>query len=87
MTIVWTLFHAPSRSSFTIIKGEAMVQRKKPTTKAGKKAKVKKVMKEFKNKELKSGKSNKTVKSRKQAIAIALSESGQSRKQMQKKRK
>ncbi len=41
-------------------------------TKAQKK--VKKVMHEYKAGKLKSGKSNKTVKSRKQAIAIGLSE-------------
>ncbi|BDC34708.1 hypothetical protein Noda2021_06660 [Candidatus Dependentiae bacterium Noda2021] len=45
-------------------------------TKYGKKtqAKVKKVMHEYKEGKLKSGKSNKPVKSRKQAIAIGLSE-------------
>ncbi len=44
--------------------------------KYGKKAeeKVKKVMHEFKEGKLKIGKSNKKVKSRKQAIAIGLSE-------------
>lgn len=36
--------------------------------------KVKKVMKEYKSGKLKIGKSNKKVKSRKQAIAIGLSE-------------
>ena len=36
--------------------------------------KVEKVMHEFKRGKLKSGRSNKTVKSRKQAIAIGLSE-------------
>jgi len=43
-------------------------------------AKVKKVMKEFKKGELNIGKSKKKVKSRKQAIAIALSEAGKSKK-------
>ena len=38
--------------------------------------KVKKVMKEFKKGKLKIGGSDKKVKSRKQAIAIALSEAG-----------
>ena len=42
--------------------------------------KVKKVMKEFKKGELNIGKSPKKVKSRKQAIAIALSEAGMSKK-------
>lgn len=44
--------------------------------KYGKKSqqKVKKVMKEYKSGKLKIGKSNKKVKSRKQAIAIGLSE-------------
>jgi len=41
-------------------------------------AKVKKVMHEYKEGELKSG-SGRKVKSRKQAIAIAMSESGQSK--------
>ena len=38
--------------------------------------KVAKVMREFKNRKLNIGKSKKKVKSRKQAIAIALSEAG-----------
>ena len=45
----------------------------------GGKKKVKKVMKEFKRGELNIGKSPKKVKSRKQAIAIALSEAGLSK--------
>ena len=44
-----------------------------------KKRKVKKVMHEFKRGTLKSG-GRRKVKSRKQAVAIAMSESGQSRK-------
>ena len=47
------------------------------STKAQKK--VKKVMKEFKRGEFNIGKSPKKVKSRKQAIAIALSEAGLSK--------
>jgi len=42
--------------------------------------KIKKVMKEYKKGELNIGKSPKKVKSRKQAIAIALSEAGMSKK-------
>jgi len=49
-------------------------------TSTGRKKKVGKVMEEFKHGELKSGGSGRKVKSRKQAIAIAMSESGQSRK-------
>jgi len=45
-----------------------------------KQKKVEKVMKEFKNKKLNIGKSKKKVKNRKQAIAIALSEAGMSKK-------
>jgi hypothetical protein len=41
--------------------------------------KVKKVMREFKKGELPIGKSKKKVKSRKQAIAIALSKAGKSK--------
>ena len=46
--------------------------------------KVGKVMREFKKGQLHSGKSGKIVKNPKQAIAIALSESGQARKPMAK---
>ena len=42
--------------------------------------KVAKVMKEFKKGQLNIGKSSKKVKSKKQAIAIALSEAGMSKK-------
>ena len=61
----------------------------KPKTKSGKKRKVKKVMEEFKEGSLKSGKGGKgdKVKSRKQAIAIALSESGQSLRKKSAKKK
>ena len=51
-----------------------------PKTKAGKIKKVSKVMREFKAGSLHSGKGGKVVKSPKQAIAIALSESGMSKK-------
>ena len=50
-----------------------------------KQAKVKKVMKEFKSGKLKSGGSGKKVKNKKQAIAIALSEAGLSKKNRKKK--
>ena len=54
---------------------------KKPTTKAGKMAKVGKVMKEFKTGKLHTGsKKGPVVTSRKQAIAISLSEAGMSKK-------
>ena len=58
---------------------------KKPITKAGKQAKVAKVMGEYKEGTLHAGRNPKgpkkapVVKSRKQAIAIALSQSGQSK--------
>jgi len=45
-----------------------------------KQAKVKKVMKEFKTGTLHSGKKGPVVKSRKQAVAIAMSEAGMSKK-------
>jgi len=54
-----------------------MTSMRKKMTKAQKK--VKKVMREFKKGELPIGKSKKKVKSRKQAIAIALSEAGKSK--------
>ena len=50
-------------------------------------AKVEKVMREFKSKTLYSGKGGPVVKSRKQAIAIALSEAGMSKKMGVKKPK
>ena len=49
-------------------------------------AKVKKVMKEFKQGKLKSGGSGKKVKNRKQAIAIALSDAGVSKKKRKARR-
>ena len=53
----------------------------KPKTKAGKMAKVGKVMHEYKAGELHSGsKSGPAVTSKKQAIAIAMSEAGMKRK-------
>jgi len=51
-----------------------------PKTKAGKQAKVKKVMDEWKGGTLHSGsKKGPVVRSQRQAVAIALSQSGQSR--------
>ena len=50
----------------------------KKKTKAQKK--VSKVMREFKKGELNIGKSSKKVKSKKQAVAIALSQAGKARK-------
>jgi len=61
--------------------------RKKPSTKKAKRIKVKKVMDEFKEGMLHSGsKKGPKVKSRKQAIAIALSEAGLSKKKGKKKK-
>jgi hypothetical protein len=59
---------------------------KKPTTKAGKAAKVAKVMGEYKRGTLKAGVNPKgpkkapIAKSRKQAVAIAMSQAGMSKK-------
>ena len=50
-----------------------------------KKTKVQKVLHEFKTGTLHSGKGGKVVKSRKQAIAIALSEAGKAKKKTSKK--
>ena len=52
----------------------------KPKTKAGKMAKVGKVMSEYGKGTLNIGKSPKKVTSQKQAVAIALSEAGMSKK-------
>ena len=54
--------------------------------KAEKKAKVAKVMREFKGGSLHSGKKGPVVKSKKQAVAIALSEAKMSKKKMGKKK-
>lgn len=64
-----------------------MVDKVKPKTKAGKNRKVKKVLGEFKSGTLKT-RAGKKVTNPKQAIAISLSESGQSKpKSKRKKRK
>ena len=52
----------------------------KPKTKKGKAEKVGKVMGEYKEGTLHSGKGGPVVKSRKQAVAIALSQAGMSKK-------
>lgn len=52
----------------------------KPKTKKGKAEKVGKVMREFKEGTLHSGKGGPVVKSRKQAVAIAMSQAGMTRK-------
>jgi len=60
--------------------------RRKPTTKAGKNAKVHTVMSEFKHGTLHSGsKSGPKVTKRSQAVAIALNQSGQSRRTKKRK--
>lgn len=51
-----------------------------PRSKMAKQAKVKKVMKEYKSGTLHSGKGGPVVKSRKQAVAIAMSEAGMKKK-------
>jgi hypothetical protein len=57
-----------------------------PRTKAGKKAKVKSVMHEWKTGTLHSGsKKGPIVRNQKQAVAIALSQTGQARKTRKKK--
>jgi hypothetical protein len=63
-----------------------MVPKEDPMATARKNRKVKKVMHEFKEGSLKSS-SGAKVKKRKQAIAIAMSESGQSRKNTKRSRK
>lgn len=52
----------------------------KPKSKKGKMEKVGKVMSEYKSGSLHSGKGGPVVKSRKQAIAIAMSEAGMKKK-------
>jgi len=60
--------------------------KRKPTTKAGKQAKVKTVMDEWKAGTLHSGsKKGPIVRNQRQAVAIALSQSGQSRKRKRRK--
>lgn len=61
--------------------------KKKPKTKAGKRAKAEKVMHEFKVGKLHSGsKKGPKVSSRKQAVAIMLSQTGQSKKKGKRKK-
>ena len=54
-------------------------------TKSGRQRKVRKVMGEYKRGKLKSGRSGRRVKSRKQAVAIAMSESGQCRRRQKRR--
>lgn len=63
-----------------ITKADVLIGRGVIKKAKGGQAKVKKVMKEFKSGTLHSGKKGPVVKSRKQAIAIALSEAGLSKK-------
>ena len=63
-----------------ITKADVLIGRGVIKKAKGGQAKVKKVMKEFKSGTLHSGKKGPVVKSRKQAIAIALSEAGLSQK-------
>jgi hypothetical protein len=63
------------------------VAKRKPTTKAGQKAKMKLVMDEWKAGTLHSGsKKGPIVRNQRQAVAIGLSQSGQSRKRKTRKR-
>ncbi len=65
-----------------------MAKHKAPKTKAAKKKKVEIVMEEFKEGKLKSGsKKGPEVTNPRQAIAIAMSESGQSKKKKSRKKK
>jgi hypothetical protein len=63
-----------------ITKADVLIGRGVIKKAKGGQAKVKKVMKEFKSGTLHSGKKGPVVKSRKQAVAIALSEAGLSKK-------
>jgi hypothetical protein len=63
-----------------ITKADVLIGRGVIKKAKGGQAKVSKVMKEFKSGKLHSGKKGPVVKSRKQAIAIALSEAGKSKK-------
>ena len=63
-----------------ITKADVLIGRGVIKKAKGGQAKVSKVMKEFKSGKLHSGKKGPVVKSRKQAIAIALSEAGMSKK-------
>ena len=59
-----------------------------PRTKRGRRSTVTRVMREFKEGQLKGGRGRRgKVKSRRQAVAIALSEAGVSRKKRPKRRK
>jgi Family of unknown function (DUF6496) len=79
------IFSLPWPGSCKEIREEFMPAKKKSSSSRGK-GKVKKVMHEYKHGQLKSGRSGKKVKSRKQAVAIALSEARQSGAKIPKKK-
>jgi Family of unknown function (DUF6496) len=63
-----------------VISGVINEAKAKPKTKAGKKAKMAKSMHDFKHGKMHSGKNGPVVTNRKQAVAIGMNQSGQSRK-------
>lgn len=67
-------------------KRESTVERQKEYGPSGGTKKVSKVMREFKAGTLHSGKGGPVVKSRKQAVAIAMSEAGMAQKKRKKKK-
>lgn len=79
------MFKREANEDKKLVRSLSAKKKSKPKTKKAKEAKIEKVMEEYKEGELRSGsKKGPKVRKRKQALAIALNEAGESRKKRKK---